>query len=576
MKKCLLAALSISVLGCAGLSKLPEGDRALIPRNTKTQINLDAVYYNSRDKESKDPFGAVPAGETLRFKLSTAAGDIDEAALVLYTVEQELISGNSSFYEWKEVPMILLASGDEEDPRDIWTLEIVLEEPALLGYEFRLSKGNDTIYLGNNNNRFQGPEFSVFGTGGLGSFRDPDLEFIKPKPYTLTVYDHEALVLPDYSREMIMYYIFPERFKNGNPENDPQVGPGTFEGEYSVEVHEDWAQPLPYKPNSNQDGTKEDDELWNNDFYGGDLEGIIEKLDHIQSLGVNTLYLNPIFFARSNHKYDTSDYRQVDPHFGGNEAFALLIAETKSRGMGVILDASLNHLGMDSPYFDRFGKFDSLGAFEAEEIREDSPYYDWFEFKPEGKTPDDQYNYWAVPTLANLAESDSWKDYAYRDPDSVTKYWLEQGILGWRMDVTPYVTDDFWREWRSELKATYPEAITFAEVWYEASRYFLGDTFDSTMNYAFRGMAIELANGDPAEKIREGLYRILENYPEPVLSRLMNFFSSHDVTRGLYELGYRRYGANNYDRPGRRSYWPWLFSIPFPEHRPSIMGMRLV
>jgi glycosidase len=167
--------------------------------------------------------------------------------------------------------------------------------------------------------------------------------------------------------------------------------------------------------------------------------------------------MNPVFKAPSNHKYDTADYMQVDPHFGTLATFRKLVAEAAKRGIRLLLDASLNHCGSDSVYMDRYGKYPTLGAFENEKIRKDSPYYTWFEFKQGETNPDKMYEQWANPTLANLAEVDGWKNFAYRNDNSITKYWMRQGAAGWRMDVTPWVSDGFWREWRTHLKRSFPE-----------------------------------------------------------------------------------------------------------------------
>jgi glycosidase len=270
------------------------------------------------------------------------------------------------------------------------------------------------------------------------------------------------------------------------------------------------------------------------------LDGVIQKLDYIKSLGTTILYLNPIFEARSNHKYDTSDYHKIDPYFGNLSTFKKLIKESNKRGIKVILDTSLNHSGADSKYMDRYGKYpDSLGAYENEKIRKDSKYYDWYEFKPEETNPDNRYNQWAVPSLANLKESKSYKQFAFVNKDSVMKYWLDKGISGWRMDVAPWVSDQFWREWRAEIKKDYKDAFTISEVWFDASKYFVGDMFDSTMNYIFRAAVLNFAQGKDAQQSVNSLEMTRENYPTHVFYRNMNLLSGHDLPRALWEVGYK-------------------------------------
>ena len=273
--------------------------------------------------------------------------------------------------------------------------------------------------------------------------------------YRQTVYSPDYKV-PEWAKDAVYYYIFPERFRNGDTANDPQPGRDTYlDG--PVEFHQNWLD-KPYVP-GDADGSTTDDDTYNNDFFGGDLAGIIEKLDYLKRLGVNTLYINPIFEAGSNHKYDTADYLHVDDNFGTNDDLSRLTREAKARGIRVILDTSLNHTGSDSVYFDRYANFPGVGAFEDATIRPDSPYADWYRFFPDETEPDRQYAGWVGRRrrCPSSTESDSFKDFAFRNPDSVMNTWLDRGTAGWRMDVAPWVSDQFWREWRTSVKAHRPE-----------------------------------------------------------------------------------------------------------------------
>ncbi|MCB1602935.1 MAG: hypothetical protein KDI66_23170, partial [Xanthomonadales bacterium] len=179
----------------------------------------------------------------------------------------------------------------------------------------------------------------------------------------------------------------------------------------------------------------------NNDFFGGDLQGLIDKLDHVQALGANVLYLTPVFQAASNHKYDTADYHRIDPAFGTNADFTRLTREAARRRIRVVVDTSLNHTGADSRYFDRYGNFGGQGAYSGSVIRADSPYASWYRFDPTQVDPDKRFTGWVgVTDLPELDKaSPAWRDFAYRAPDSVTKRWLDAdaGAAGWRMDVAP-------------------------------------------------------------------------------------------------------------------------------------------
>jgi glycosidase len=243
--------------------------------------------------------------------------------------------------------------------------------------------------------------------------------------------------------------------------------------------------------------------------------------------------------AASNHKYDTADWKHIDPHFGSNDDFARLCAEAAKRGIRVIPDASLNHSGADSIYFDRYGTRGGRGAFSNARINPASPWANWYAFDATQADPDKQYKGWVgVSDLPELNKADpSYRDFAYRAPDSVTRQWLALGASGWRMDVAPWVPDDFWREWRQVVKQAKPDALTISEVWWDASKFFLGDEFDSTMNYIFRNAVLDYANGGDAHLMTANLELIRESYPPQTFAALMNLLSTHDAPRSLHVFG---------------------------------------
>jgi glycosidase len=206
----------------------------------------------------------------------------------------------------------------------------------------------------------------------------------------------------------------------------------------------------------------------------------------------------------------------------------------------VIPDTSLNHTGSDSIYFDRYGKYHAGGAFEGGRVNPASPYADWYRFDPTQPSAEKQYKGWlGVPELPEVNKaSPSFRHFAYRAPDSVMKLWLDRGASGWRMDVAPWVPDDFWREWRAEIKRHRPDALTIAETWFDASKFFLGDTFDSTMNYIFRNSVLDYASGADARQVYRNIELMREAYPAQAFHALMNLLSSHDVARTLHVFGY--------------------------------------
>lgn len=488
-----------------------------------------STHFDSRDIASKAPFGAVTEGTTIDFSFSALPG-IDGVTLV---VESRILEGNQDLIEYTEVarvPLSKTADGDNEH----WNASYLFNNKAIYGYYFEVTIGEQT-YLYENN------EDSIYwttekGSNGAGIISSMPSKKESIRRYRQTVYAADFKV-PEWADNAVYYYIFPERFRNGDHANDPTPGKDSYL-DIEVEFHSNWND-KPWVPDS-RDGYEGDDAAYNNDFFGGDLAGVIEKLDYMADLGINTIYFNPLFEAPSNHKYDTSDYMNIDNNFGDNALFAKLVKEAAARNIRVIMDTSLNHTGSDSLYFDRYGKFPGEGAFEDGVINPDSPYASWYQFYPENTELTDQYLGWVgESTLPELVESAGWKNFAYRNSDSISKFWLDMGIDGWRMDVAPWVSDEFWREWRTEVKAKNPDAITVAETWFDASKYFLGDTFDSTMNYIFRNTVLDYAaGGDAATLYNSNMEMMRENYPAPAFYALMNLLSTHDAARALYQFGY--------------------------------------
>ena len=485
-----------------------------------------SLHHDSRQLADKAPFGAVPAGTTVSFAISALPG-VDSITLVL---EKRRLEGNQDVLEYTEaarVPMTRSRQGG----RERWTGQYAFKDVSVYGYYFEVVAGDKTFVYQNNRQAV----FWTRETGANGPGLVDDMPVAKKtiRRFRHTVFARDFTV-PVWARDVIYYYIFPDRFRNGDARNDHRPGVDTYQDQ-GVEFHRNWLD-KPYKPGSG-DGS---DGVYNNDFFGGDIAGIIEKLDYVAELGANTLYITPLFHASSNHKYDTSDFMNIDPHFGTNADFEKLTAEARKRGIRVIPDTSLNHVGSDSIYFDRFGKYRSGGAFEGAKIRRNSPYANWFTFDETATDPNKQYKGWVgVLDLPELNKaSPAFREFAYGAPDSVMKVWLDRGAAGWRMDVAPWVPDDFWREWRKAIKRHKPDALTIAETWFDASKYFLGDTFDSTMNYIFRGTVLEYARGGRARQLYQNLELIREVYPPQAFYALMNLLSTHDAARSLHIFGY--------------------------------------
>ncbi len=484
-----------------------------------------SVKFDSRDVAFKAPFGAAAAGTKIDFALASLPG----VERVTLAIEKRRLEGNQEVLEYTPLARVPMQRVGEQ-----WRASHVFADISVYGYYYELLIAGKTYVYGNNRD-------SIFwtrerGSNGVGEIVEKPDDTKGIRRFRQTVFDANFKV-PDYAPDIVYYYIFPDRFRNGNKANDPKPGVDKYQ-RATVELHKNWNE-KPFKPKSG-DGS---DDVYNNDFFGGDLAGITEKLDYIKNLGANTIYMTPIFKAPSNHKYDTADYNEIDPYFGTEADFVNLADEAKKRGIRIVLDTSLNHVGSDSRYFDRFGNFASegKGAFANNKVNAASPYASWFTFDTSKTNPDQQFKGWTgITDLPEIDKSStSFRAFAYGNKDSVMKRWLDKGAGGWRMDVAPWVPDDFWREWRAAIKAHRPDAITVSEAWFDCSKYLLGDMFDSTMNYIFRNTVQDYAMGGDARKLYKNLELIREAYPPQALYALMNLLSSHDQARALHQFGYQ-------------------------------------
>ena len=401
---------------------------------------------------------------------------------------------------------------DSAGGTDVYTL--TLDTAALCGrhgyglfyYELLFLRGLDTLFTSSVNNV------------------DFTLESSEGSRFRLLV--HEAdLRTPAWFCGGTMYHIFVDRFCRG-------AGPVALrEG---AELDENWESGIP------QYNAYPGAPLANNRFFGGNLWGIIEKLDMLQSLGVTVLYLSPIFEAASNHKYDTGDYETVDALFGGEAAFDRLIEQTKKRGMRVILDGVFNHTGDDSRYFNRYGRYDSVGAYQSPA----SPYADWYSFR---EFPDTYECWWDIPILPRLnSHLPACRTYlAGRNGIAATR--VRRGISGWRLDVVDELSDEFLDELRESIhQADSEQPLLIGEVWENAAdkiaygkrrRYFSGRQLDSVMNYPLRNGIIAMVRDGDAHRLYDTLTELYSSYPATISHCLMNFLGTHDTERIITVLG---------------------------------------
>ena len=344
-------------------------------------------------------------------------------------------------------------------------------------------------------------------------------------PYQLTVYQGEEAV-PTWFGEGMTYQIFPDRFcRSRIPDPTGLVGGRT--------VHQDWEDEPVYRPD-------ERGEIRNRDFFGGDFQGVISKLDDLKDLGVETLYFNPIFEAAENHRYGTADYDRIDPMLGCNEDFSRLCDEAHKRGMRVMLDGVFNHTGFVSRYFNGDGFYPDVGACQSW----DSPYRSWFQFI---RWPDQYESWWGIYSLPAVNESDpGYRRFIFGDEDSVVRRWLRAGADGWRLDVADELPDDFIAEIRSAMDQEKPDSFLLGEVWEDGSnkiaysqrrRYLLGSETNGLMNYPFRTAALDWLRGGDAAVFRDTMEVIREHYPRPAFYSALNILGTHDTPRILTLLG---------------------------------------
>ena len=424
--------------------------------------------------------------------------------------------------------VVLRIARDGEDPKDI---PLSFFEMARGVDEYRLSLTLDESFCGGSDGLFYYEFLFLRGLDTLFSQTENNVDlFFDSKSgnkFRLLVYRADFHT-PSWFSGGVMYHIFVDRFFRGIGEI------GTRE---DAVINEDWNggikqfAPYPGAP------------VPNNEFFGGNLWGIAEKLDYLASLGVTVLYLSPIFQAYSNHKYDTGDYMKVDAMFGGEAALSHLICRAKEKGMRLILDGVFNHTGDDSRYFNRYGKYDSVGAYQSP----DSPYADWFCFET---FPNVYASWWGIEILPKLnPQSRSCRSFL-AGVGGVAETYIKKGIGGWRLDVADELTDEFLDLFRATVKnVSNNEGIIIGEVWENAAdkiaygrrrRYFRGQQLDSVMNYPVRNAILAFVRDGDADTFYNGLTELYASYPREVCHSLMNLLGTHDTERILSVLGDRQ------------------------------------
>lgn len=461
-------------------------------------IRLESITitYDSRDISCKDPFGAVEPGTPVRFTIYVKADGTDVSA----SLELSGIDFKSS---------VKMAEISRQDSTVRLSCEFRPERPGLVWYWFLVRAKDKELYAG-----------ALEREGGICR-----TVLHHPRPYQLTVYERSAL--PPWAGEGALYQIFVDRFRKSK-DGVPKLKKGSL-------LHARWDD-TPVYVRACKDGSVK---RWT--FFGGDIDGVTEKLAYLWELGVNAIYLNPVFESPSNHKYDTSDYSRVDPGFGDEAALIRLCSKAAEWGIRVILDGVFSHTGSDSVYFNKEGSYEGVGAYQSK----DSPYSGWYRFKD---FPEDYDCWWGFTGLPNVNELDpSYLEFMVEGDNSIVRKWMRAGIGGWRLDVADELPDEFIKRLRKVVKEEDPDAVLIGEVWDDASNkvsysvrreYLLGHELDSVTGYPVRDAIIQYVTGRcDASRFVSTIMQLMENYPPEQMRFNLSMLGSHDVLRIITALG---------------------------------------
>ena len=460
------------------------------------------VYHNSREKNYRLPQGALKCRE--------------QAVLKLRLWGYDHASANCSLRLWTDEGELLVC-GDHKRDWDGTTVEFSItapENPQLIWYYFIIDVCSTRLYYG--------------AKSGVGRLTDS-----LPDDYQITVYE-DGFKTPEWFRRCTVYQIFPDRFRRGKADASGKTALDRLAYHENlgrkVSKHEDWSEPVNYKPRRGEKFYSP------TDYFGGDLCGIREKLPYLASLGVGVIYLNPIFEAPSNHRYNTADYLRVDPVLGDEDELKRLVDEARALGIRIMLDGVFSHTGDDSVYFNRFSRYPDPGAYSSKH----SPYYEWYSFE---RYPNEYRCWWGFKSLPEVREmTPSYMQFVC----SVLEKWAKLGLTSWRLDVADELPDAFIEHLRTVLKRIDGDGVLLGEVWEDASnklweqglrKYVYGRELDSVMNYPFRDAVIDFfTEKTDANALVHALGAQRENYPEPFYRAALNLLGSHDCERILTVL----------------------------------------
>ncbi|MBI5354260.1 MAG: alpha-glucosidase C-terminal domain-containing protein [Chloroflexi bacterium] len=520
----------------------------------------DGLQHDSRDLLYRTPGGAVPTGTPVLIRFRSFHNDVSGVSLRVFD-----LNANAQHI----LPMTLAASdvscyqaGLETSTCDFWQATLNEASPNNLWYRFIVTDGTDTDYYADNTPALD---------GGLGSPSDDAVD----NSFALMFYD-PTFTAPEWAKSASIYQIFPDRFFNGRSNNDPKTGHIRYDDpvlklkwgtlpEGFCRNYADGATNCPWRFDTTPpDWSLTKEAPRGRDYFGGDLKGVDKRLDYLKSLGITTIYFNPIFDSASNHGYDTQNYYKIDPYFGTQKDWDNLVKHAREKHINIVLDGVFNHLSSDSPFFDRYHHYAADGACESLL----SPYRSWFTFH---NVPAGTGTCVGTSGLANSAIYDGWfgfdsipvvnkslpavQQYFVTDTNSVSNFWLNKGAAGWRLDVmgdSSFPTG-YWESFRSTVKTNEPNALIIGELWQKDStllRFLRGDRADTTMNYRLRDAILGLLAPQPFDskgfadsgrvilpsEFAARLESIREDYPDAAYYSLMNLVDSHDTERIRWTL----------------------------------------
>lgn len=445
------------------------------------------MNFNSRKIECKSPYGAVKCGEKLSLHFPIASWVSVDKMYVFIRLGDVSTPVEMRFEK-------------SENGFSVYTADYVFDTAGIYYYRFEMRNRDGVWYYGRGEN----------GESVCGE---------NLPEWQLTVYK-SSYKTPDFAKGNIIYHVFVDRFNRADGVKTKR----------KYRLHESFSE--------SPEVVSADGKYYADDFFGGNFNGIREKLDYLEELGVGIIYLSPIFKAYSNHRYDTGDYLKVDELLGTEDDLKRLLDAAHEKGMKIILDGVFNHSGADSLYFNKFGTYDSLGAYQSKS----SPYYDWYYFK---KFPDEYACWWGCDNVPDLNKSN--KDYRALvfGKNGVVEKWQKLGADGWRLDVVDELPIDFVNLLIKKIKSVNKDALVIGEVWEDASTkvsygelrpYLLGDQLDGTMNYPFMNAIIAYVRDGDEKFFKDTVQSILENYPKETVYCLMNSLGTHDTVRIINAL----------------------------------------